>query len=181
MSLIGNLLKMLKIVIFSEDGIAEIKKAKLNVMLILALAILIQSIPSKPSDAVEFISNFAFNFVAVIILLIIFFSILFGIAKLLGSKIELLKFFSWLSVVSFIISFLSIVIAATLLQLGTLIGYPEVAFRLVQGSFISYYLFVVFGWCTERFAGFDDLKGVILGLIAVSLIYIFNLVLLLLP
>jgi len=178
---IDSLVKTLKIVIFSEDGVAEIRKSKLNPALALLLAILIQSIPSKATDAAEFIFSFGFNFVAVTILLAIFFSILLGLARLLGAKLGAINYFGWLGTVIFIVSLLSITIAAALLYLGTLIGYPEVAFRLVQGSFISYYLFVVFGWCAERFAGFDNLRGVLLGLVAVSLIYVFNLMLLLLP
>jgi len=180
-SIVDSLIKTLKIVIFSEEGIAEIKRSKLNIAIIMILAIFIQAIPSTAEDITGFISGLGFNFVAVTILLVILFSILLGTARLLGAKLTVVGYFSGLGIVMFVISFLSIVIAASLIYLGTLIGYPEVAFRLVQGSFISYYLFVVFGWCTERIAGFDDLKGVLLGIITVSLIYIFNLMLLLLP
>jgi hypothetical protein len=72
-------------------------------------------------------------------------------------------------------------IAFIVINFGILIGYPEITFKLVQGSIITYYVFVVFGWCAERFAEFDDIKGVIVGVVAIALYYTLHVAVSMLP
>jgi len=169
------------VTIFREEGIKSIKKEMINPLVILFIFGFMQAFPSSFNSIESFIFNFVSNFAIIIILSMILCIFLYIIARMLGSKIKIKEYIKRIMNVFLITSLAFIIVAFLLINFGILINYPEVALKVVQGGFLSYYLFVVFGWSTERLAGFDDLKGTILGIVAVILIYIFHLITGLLP
>lgn len=174
-------LNALRILYFSEMGITAIKHSKIHPLLPFILAVLIQSFPSNFENIEGYLARYVLNFVIVAISLAVMITMIYATMKAIGSRIRFKEYFLQLSIVIFIISFISILFAFLLIEFGMIIGYPEVAFKLVQGSVIVYYLLVVFAWSSERFAGFDEPKAAIGGLVSLTLIYIFHLILNVLP
>jgi len=170
----------LKLVLFSDDGIERINRMKINYYAILLLAALIQAVPT-PAEPFTFVMHLVTNTIVVTVLLTVLITLLFGISKGLGSSVKFKDYLKRMSLAAFILVLLSIMIAFLIINFGILIGYPEITFKFVQGSMITYYMFVVFGWCAERFAGFDNLKGVLVGVIAIALYYALLMVVSLLP
>lgn len=177
---ISKALGPLKILIFSEDGVDRIKKVRINPFAFLILAAIIQAIP-QPTEAPAFLINFATNIAIVAIMLTVLISIAFVVSRMLRSPIKFTDYIRRMGLSVFILSLLSIMIAFIVINFGMLIGYPEITFKLVQGSIITYYVFVVFGWCAERFAEFNDIKGVIVGVVAIALYYALHIAVSMLP
>ena len=173
-------LSIFKIIVFSEKGLSAIKKTKLSLVLFI-LAVFIQAIPASISDYTSFLVKFGINAAAITLLLGVVFGILYLVSKGLGSKIKFKQYASGLASVTFVVSFVSIISALFLIYLGSATGFSEIAFSFIQGSIIVFYLFVVFGWCAEKLAGFDENKGMIIGLLAVTLMYGFHLLISALP
>jgi hypothetical protein len=176
-----NIIDCPRVLYLSEKGIDAVKHVKFNGLLLFALAVLIQAFPSNYSDTTDYMIKYLTNAAIVAVSLAAVISIIYGAMRAVGSKAKFGQYFGNLSAVMFLISFSSIAIAFLLINFGMMIGYPEVAFKLVQGSVIVYYMFVVFAWSSERLAGIDEPKGMFGGLVGLALVYIFHLVLNLLP
>lgn len=170
-----------RVLYFGEKGIDAVKRVNFNGLVLFALAVLIQAFPSNYSSMADCAFKYATNAVVVAASLGAMIAIIFGTMRVIGSKAKFRAYFGNMSAVMFLISFTSIALAFILINLGMIIGYPDVAFRLVQGSFIVYYLFVVFAWSSERIAGLDEPKAMIGGLASLALVYVFHLILNILP
>jgi hypothetical protein len=170
-----------RVLYLSEKGIDAFRHVKFNGLLLFALAVLMQAFPSNYSDMTDYAMKYLTNAAIVAVSLAAVIAIVYGAMKAIGSKVRFWHYFGSLSGVMFLVSFSSIAIAFLLINFGMLIGYPDVAFKLVQGSFIVYYMFVVFAWSSERLAGIDEPKGMLGGLVSLALVYVFHLVLNLLP
>jgi len=177
----ANQLDVLRVLYFSEKGIDAVKHFKMHPLIPFILAVLIQSVPSSFGDANEYIIRHLSNAGIVAIALAAMIAVIYRIIRLLESKVKFNSYFGQMSTIMFLVSFISIALAFLLIDFGMFIGYPDVAFRLVQGSFIVYYLFVVFAWASERLAGFDEPKAALGGIASLALIYVFHLVLSILP
>lgn len=171
----------LKLAVFSEDGISHIKLNKFNRYALLLLAAFIQGIPSTPADVFTYLGYLAMNTAIIAVLITISIAAMYLVSRWLGSSVRFGDYLKNMALTIFILTLLSIVTAFILINFGILIGHPDVAFKLVQGSIITYYVFVVFGWCAERLAGFDDLRGVAVGVLSIALYYGMHIVISLLP
>ncbi|VVB74074.1 Uncharacterised protein [uncultured archaeon] len=170
-----------RVLYFGEKGIDAVRHVKFDGILLFALAVLMQAFPSNYSDMTDYTIKYLTNAGIVAVSLAVMISIVYGAMRVVGSKVRFRQYFGHLSAVMFLISFSSIAIAFLLINFGMVIGYPDVAFKLVQGSFIVYYMFVVFAWSSERLAGIDEPKGAFGGLVSLALVYVFHLMLNLLP
>jgi len=177
----ASMIDVPRVLYFSGRGIDAIRHVKLNGLILFVLAVLIGAFPSNYSDTADYAMKYASNAAIVAAALAVMISVVYCAMRLIGSKVRFSQYFGNMSAVMFLISFSSIAIAFLLINFGMLIGYPDVAFKLVQGSFIVYYLFVVFAWSSERLAGFDEPKGMLGGLVGLALVYVFHLVLNMLP
>ena len=172
---------LLKILYFSEKGVEAVKRFKVHPVVPFSLAVLLQSFPSMFTEMTDYLVKYVSNAAIVALTLAAMISVIFMVMKALGTKVRFGRYFGSVSAVMFLVNFVSIALAFLLINLGMLIGYPDIAFRLVQGSFIVYYLFVVFAWASERLAGFDEPKAALGGIASLALIYVFHLVLSILP
>ena len=172
---------LLKVLYFSEKGVDALRHLKTHPVVPFSLAVLLQSFPSVFTEMTDYFAKYVSNAAVVALSLAAMISIVFIIMKVLGTKVKFSKYFGSVSAAMFLVNFISITLAFLLINFGIIIGYPDIAFRLVQGSFIVYYLFVVFAWASERLAGFDEPKAALGGIASLALVYVFHLMLSLLP
>ena len=161
-----------KAIFFNEEAINEISKTSdiRYGLLALLISTLILIVPTELQFSFKILFQ---NFLVVFAGLLLTSSIVFVIAKFMGTQIDYERFISSVKII--LASSLILISVPVLLFVNILFNIKDLS--AVLFSLIPYYNFVIFGYSCEIISGFRKFKAILFALMSMLLIFVFYYVL----